>query len=488
MSSPSQPNASSRFIDPFLASLHDSAPENTRNDPNYFAATPSSLLTTTHLDSFSTGTGSALYSSLTPLLESTAHELILVTCFWAPSATLDILNVTLRALSDKAVRRGTTKIRVRICFSSSSLWQKLFHSQSPTGQEYTPSTWVKKLRLPDPSELGGLDLRIKSVFMLPFSVMHPKFIVIDRKVVVLPSCNISWEEWFEGAAVMRGPIVEGVLRFYWEFWERREHGSPLAEDADADADTHESLPPLADPTPHPTHTTTSLPTSNQTPTTALLLPSPHHRNPSYQPFTSSSLTHAPPTPLNVFLLTLFTHAKHSIRIQTPNLTAPPVLSALLAALARGVDVNIVTSERLMILEQLVTAGTTTSRCVKTLVKRYKALHRSRSGADGRVPDEETALAPRTPGHLHIAYYTPANGLKKRGEEDGEPQQSHLKMTAVDGEVVVLGSGNLDRASWWTSQELGVAFFGKEVVEGVLKGVGEAMQGRARDVFNSEGGK
>jgi phosphatidylserine/phosphatidylglycerophosphate/cardiolipin synthase-like enzyme len=484
----SSPTTSNRFIDPFLASLHDSTPQNSHTDPNYFAATPSSLLTTTHLDSFSTGTGSALYASLTPLLESTAHELILVTCFWAPSATLDTLNATLRALSDKAVRRGTTKIRVRICFSSSSLWQKLFHSQSSTGQDYAPSTWAKKLRLPDPSELGGLDMSIKSVFMLPFSVMHPKFIIIDRKAVVLPSCNVSWEEWFEGAAVMRGPIVDGILRFYWEFWERRECGSPLPEGADADADTHEGLPPLANAASHQTHTTTTLSTSSQTPTTALLLPSPHHRNPAYQPFASTDLTHAPPTPLNVFLLTLFTHAKHSIRIQTPNLTAPPVLSALLAALARGVDVNIVTSDRLMILEQLVTAGTTTSRCVNTLVKRYKALHRSRGSAKSRVPDEETALAPVTPGRLHIAYYTPINGLKKRGEEDGEPQQSHLKMTVVDGEVVVLGSGNLDRASWWTSQELGVAFFGKEVVDGVLKGVGEAMQGRARDVFDSEGSK
>ena len=143
MSSPSPPDASNRFTDPFLASLHDSASQNTRNDPHYFDATPSSLLTTTHLDSFSTGTGSALYSSLTPLLESTAHELILVTCFWAPSASLDTLNATLRALSDKAVRRGTTKIRVRICFSSSSLWQKLFHSQSPSGQDYPPCTLVQ---------------------------------------------------------------------------------------------------------------------------------------------------------------------------------------------------------------------------------------------------------------------------------------------------------------------------------------------------------
>ncbi|KAG9190816.1 hypothetical protein G6011_08904 [Alternaria panax] len=445
---PSSPTVST-FNEPFISALDAAAPNNANDDPNYYARYPRSLITTSNLDAFLTGTGSAIYESLVPLLESASHELILVTCFWARSKTLDTLNEVLRSLSDKAVRRGTDKIRVRICFSSSSIFQKLFHKQATTGQTYPPSGWVKKLGLPHPSELNGLDLKVKSIFMLPFSVMHPKFLLIDRKTAVLPSCNVSWEEWFEGAVTLTGPVVEQFLKFYRTFWERRE-GAPTTLDASESVAVklHDAL------------TSSQLLSAREIHT--IFLPSPHRRNPRFNFIGAQDALQAPPTPLNVFILTLFAKAERSIRIQTPNVTAPPVLSAILRALARGIDVRILTSERLMILEQLVTAGTTTSRCMKKLISRYQQLSYDSSNTN----DEEAAIATLKPGHLHVSYFEPIGGPKKRGGEAGEPQQSHIKMTIVDEEVLVLGSGNLDRASWFTSQELGVAFFDKEVVKRV----------------------
>ena len=464
-----------QYQEPFIYHLERAVNTIEQDDPNYYARFPRSLITTCNVRTFISGTGSSIYDKLIPLLEDTEHELILVTCFWAPSVSRDALNDVLRKLSDKAVRRGTNKIRVRLCFSSSSVFQKLFHKQTASGQTYPASEWVKKFGLPDSSELGGLDLKIKSVFILPFSVMHPKFIIVDRQVVVLPSCNVSWEEWFEGAITMTGPILTQFLKFYWTFWERRAespHNLPERKRITTVPATESERP-------------STMPSAGQTAaigvegTPAFFLPSPHRQNPNFRPFGSAS---APTTPLNAFLLTLFVKAERSLRIQTPNLTAPPVLSALLKALARGIDVTILTSARLMILEQLVTAGTTTSRCVKALVKRYKALE---PRATSRVYDEEAAMTPAKIGKLHISYFEPRHGYKKRGEEQGEPQQSHLKVTIVDGEVLVLGSGNLDRASWFTSQELGVAFFGTEVVREVEGAVNKAMTGRSRVMFDSE---
>lgn len=465
---PSSP-AVSTFNEPFISALDAAAPNNANDDPNYYARYPRSLITTSNLDAFMTGTGSAIYESLVPLLESACHELILVTCFWARSTTLDTLNEVLRRLSEKAVRRGTDKIRVRLCFSSSSVFQKLFHKQTTTGQTYPPSTWVKKLGLPDPSELNGLDLKIKSIFILPFSVMHPKFILIDRKTAVLPSCNISWEEWFEGAITLTGPVVEQFLKFYRTFWERREDAATTLDAPESAAvKLHNALKSSKLLSARSIHT--------------IFLPSPHRRNPRFNLIGAQDALQAPPTPLNVFILTLFAKAERSIRIQTPNVTAPPVLSAILRALARGINVRILTSERLMILEQLVTAGTTTSRCIKKLIKRYQQLgHNS-----GSLNDEEAAIATPKPGRLHVSYFEPIGGPKRRGNKAGEPQQSHLKMTIVDDEVLILGSGNLDRASWFTSQELGVAFFDKEVVKKVGSAVDEGTQGRSKVVFDSEG--
>ena len=351
-----------------------------------------------------------------------------------------------------------------------------------TGQTYPASSWMKKLGLPDPSELCGLDVRIKSIFILPFSVMHPKFMIIDRKTVILPSCNISWEEWFEGAVTLSGPVVQQFLKFYSNFWERRQEEPPLQGESSDQADRSAADGDLIDFN-NPRTLLKSSVQLNSPEVHAVFLPSPHRRNPRFHPFASQDVILAPPTPLNTFLLTLFAKAEKSIRIQTPNITAPPVLSALLNALIRGIDVKILTSERLMILEQVVTAGTTTSRCIKKLVKRYRKL--SELAPRRSMSDEEAVISMPKPGKLYIAYFEPFMGAKKRGKERGEPQQSHLKMTVVDDEVLVLGSGNLDRASWFTSQELGVAFFDKEVTKQVANAVDEGMAGRSRVLFDSD---
>lgn len=80
-----------------------------------------------------------------------------------------------------------------------------------------------------------------------------------------------------------------------------------------------------------------------------------------------------------------------------------------------------------------------------------------------------------PGALSVRYFIPADG--GGGVAAVGAVKSHLKMTSVDGEVVVLGSGNMDRASWYTSQEVGVAVFGREVVAMVRGKVEEALKGR-----------
>ena len=128
----------------------------------------------------------------------------------------------------------------------------------------------------------------------------------------------------------------------------------------------------------------------------------------------------------------------------------------------------------MILEQLVTAGTTTSRCLKKLIKRYGSL-----SAFQPLLDEERAVPPV--GTLKIDYYTPKSAQQR---ESGEPMQSHLKLTIVDSEWVVLGSGNMDRASWYTSQEVGIAFRSQDLAREIKRTVDGQLDGRKRTIFNS----
>lgn len=59
---------------------------------------------------------------------------------------------------------------------------------------------------------------------------------------------------------------------------------------------------------------------------------------------------------------------------------------------------------------------------------------------------------------------------------------HLKCTIVDDKAVVLGSGNMDRASWFTSQEVGVAIEDGRLVSWIRVEVQKALERRMEVVY------
>jgi len=199
----------------WLQELQDNNNTNQSDDPNYWASDASTLITTSAAISFKLGTGYQILSSIVPTCIAAQHEVIIVTCFWARSPSQETICYLLRKLSSKAVAQKR-KIQVRLCFSSVSLFQKLFQTPSLNGKLYPPKSWTQ-LGLPPPEELQGLELVVKSVFVRPFSIMHPKFILLDRKVAFMPSFNVSWENWFEGCVEMRGGIVGKLFDFWSSF-------------------------------------------------------------------------------------------------------------------------------------------------------------------------------------------------------------------------------------------------------------------------------
>lgn len=452
---------SDEITTPWLQTLRNNSIANQSDDPNYWSSDPSTLVTTSKAVSFKLGTGLQILSSVLPICAEAQHEIIIVTCFWAKSSSQEAISSLLRELSEKAIYRGR-KIQVRLCFSSISIFQKLFQTGNLDGKQYEPETWVG-LGLPPRSELGGLNLVVKSVFIRPFSIMHPKFILVDRKVAFLPSCNVSWENWFEGCVQMEGGIVEKLFQFWTCFWNRDGAELPVISYENGETISTEDKNPAA--------LLNSVTFSQKPPTTTILLPSPHHINPQFYPFQSSS----PPTPLNLFLLQLFDQARKSIFIQTPNLTSTPVIDALLSALERGINIHLITSSRLMILEQLVTAGTTTEIEVWKLRRKYSALLARYQSTTNNTMDPENLM--EKPGSLRIEYYRAKDGVLS----EDEPVKSHLKLVIMDEEVAVLGSGNQDRASWYTSQELGVAFLDASIAKDIWRTVEEALVGRVTSV-------
>ncbi|CAF9929910.1 MAG: hypothetical protein HETSPECPRED_007496 [Heterodermia speciosa] len=418
---------------------------------HFWGKEPATLSTTAIVEDFTTGTGEAVFTdAIVPLILSAQSEVILVTCFWACSPSLTKLSAALIELSRRSLAEGLPRIRVRLCFSSRSLLQKLLHSTNCGGEKYPPSAWASKLGLPPPEQLQGLELQVKSLFFLPFSVLHPKFVIVDRRVALLPSCNVSWETWLECCLQISGPVVSKLRRFWTETWEE---DNP-AQSSELEEEWEETRP-------------SSLVLTS-------LLPSPQHQNPHFRPLFLKA-TPPPLTPLNVYLFHNLKAAKTSIDITTPNLTCKPVLSALIDALERGVDVNIFTCRRMMMVEQLVTAGTITEFCVWRLVRRYKTLSRridhthvsaSPKKASGTTRDVEQGQ--RAIGRLNIQYF---NATAERPEA-----KCHIKCTVIDESIVILGSGNMDRASWYTSQELGIALEGKGIARRIMQDLSSAKEG------------
>ena len=70
-----------QYQEPFVHDLERAASTLQQDDPSYYATLPRSLITTSDIQTFITGTGSSIYASLMPLLESAEHELILSLLF-----------------------------------------------------------------------------------------------------------------------------------------------------------------------------------------------------------------------------------------------------------------------------------------------------------------------------------------------------------------------------------------------------------------------
>lgn len=444
----------------WLQELQNNSIPNQKDDPNYWASDPSKLTTTSDLVSFKIGTGCQLLSSIIPTCAAAQHEVIIVTCFWAKSTSQEAISSLLQELSSKAILKNR-RIRVRICFSSISIFQKLLQTSSLNGKFYPPESWLS-LGLPPPEELKGLDLVVKSVFVRPFSVMHPKFILVDRETAFMPSCNVSWENWFEGCVEMRGEVVEKLFDFWSSFWARGGAALPAIPLQNEDRGSIQKAS-SARPTALLNHVTFPL---KATPTTTILLPSPHHMNPRYIPFQVT-----PPTPLNLFLQQVLGKARRAIFMQTPNVTSRPVTNALYSALERGINVHLTTSSKLMVIEQLVTAGTITEIEIWKLRRRHQKLLSRYQRTLNNSTDPENLM--EKPGSLKIGYYHASIDTTN----ENEPVKSHLKLVIMDEEITVLGSGNQDRASWYTSQELGIAFLDASIARSIRRTVDEALEGR-----------
>jgi len=150
-------------------------------------------------------------------------------------------------------------------------------------------------------------------------------------------------------------------------------------------------------------------------------------------------------PQNAAWLAGFRYAQRHIFIQSPTLNSTPIKAAVLAAVRRGVRVELWLdlgfNDKS---ESMPFQGGTNEQVVSHM---YRTLRN-----DGQGHEK----------NLEVYWYTgkdmdrPLNAVRKQ-------RNCHVKFASFDGQVAILGSGNQDTQSWFHSQEINVMLDSRLIV-------------------------
>jgi phosphatidylserine/phosphatidylglycerophosphate/cardiolipin synthase-like enzyme len=139
-------------------------------------------------------------------------------------------------------------------------------------------------------------------------------------------------------------------------------------------------------------------------------------------------------PQNEACLSLIRNAKSSIFIQTPDLNAPQLLPALVAAIKRGIEITYYVCLGYNDAGEMMPGQGGTNETFAAKLCRELS------------PDERT--------RLHVHWYT-AKDQSRPIHHQFKQRACHVKLLIADGQVGVQGSGNQDTQSWYHSQEINV---------------------------------
>ncbi|KAK6362630.1 hypothetical protein TWF730_000085 [Orbilia blumenaviensis] len=432
------------------------------------------------------------------IIEATA-EIIIFSNFWKFSYAARRIGDALRMLSRKAGQTKEPRIAVKIMFDRGSIKHILYSRVIITEPE-----WVA-LGLPPSKEIPNIDLEVLNYHNFPLGTLHSKFMVIDKKVAILNSCNIQDNSNLEMMCQFEGPIVNEIWGHAIATWgvptdlnilSANESSSAL----ESDYENISRADPLLDSeglvnVPSIKHTLKDITevlnrsVKNRYPSNLVdgEAPEPlfysHSRlnTPSVPMFLAPRAPYAGfgnysiNTPQNIAWLSAIYFAKSKIFIQTPDLNAEPVVTALLEAVKRGIEVKIILCLGYNDLgEMLPTQGGHNEWVVARMKEQLNEVDKKR---------------------LKIYWYVgrdmvkPVHALKHF-------RTCHIKLMIVDGRIGIQGSGNQDSQSWFHSQEVNMVIDSEKISKvwmeqlgcnqnSMIYGLGSEVDGIWRDYLRNQ---
>jgi len=357
------------------------------------------------------------------------REVILSAGFWKNGASVDAVHDMLVELNNNISQNpNRSKVVVKILWDRGYPRGGSFKFNAKVDQKKWP-----KLRVPSFHEVPNLKIEVLNNHRPVLGALHMKYLIVDRNKVLLSSNNIQNKPNLEICFCFEGEIVNSIYDTFLISWS--ESLCP-------------SLPCLSTPA-----SNTAL-FNFKSPEEIAANRSNNAFNPffyhnSHPPVPMALLNRWPhggftnkdiSTPQDVGWIGAFRYAKRSVYIQTPDFNATPAIIEIYEACVRGIQVTMLLCYGYNDLKEHIFQGGTNLQVTKRL---YKQL-------------EKAGFA----RNFTVGWYV----AKQETHPVKNKLQSHVKFMAIDDEVAIVGSGNMDTQSWFHSAELNVMVDSPQIIQ------------------------
>ncbi|UJR31202.1 hypothetical protein I4U23_018706 [Adineta vaga] len=416
------------------------------------------------------------------------REVLLATNYWEKGHSVSIIGKALRDLNQRAQEENRFIIFKLMIDHPTK--ENVLHYHS-----ILPSHKWSHYDIPTPDEIPHISLEINNYHRLIMGTFHSKFMIIDRRIALLNSNNIQDRPNLEMMAHYEGDIVNSFYDTFLVSWwlsfqpnlvclndeptqnNQFEFGTnyssivPFTESLQhaiararlrlqnhldiEQTDIYFNEPLLSSESPLTRHLNLSAKSASKTQPDEKysneelekladdFTPFIYHE--AHRPFPIAlvnRLPHGTPghadtaNPQDAAWLGAFRYAEKSIFIQSPTLNAKPAIDGIIEACQRKVQVILWLDLGFNDLKEGhgTFQGGTNEHVIK---KMYKKLRKEHSGAEH---------------FLEVYWYTGKDQTRPLNFSQ-QKRNCHIKFMSIDGQVAIMGNGNMDSQSWFHSQEI-----------------------------------
>jgi len=389
------------------------------------------------------------------IIANAESEILLGASFWHVGTLSDIIKDALCALNQRVgelnAANGTSeKVNVKIIFDGGPRIKT---------RKIVKTSKFAKLHFPEVDKVPNLNLEVMRFHQGILGAFHGKFMVVDRKIALSNSGNVRDTPNLEFCVQLEGSIVNAFYDLFMKSWlsddsfiladqttlnpspdevfdnqtesqkipDLPDSANPIMQEQDQDQNQTrlEDCPGFLRIFRHKLHD----------PVPMVMVNRPPHGAIGHSDFD---------TPQNAAWLAAFKYARKKIFIQTPMLNAKPILSGIIDAISRGVKITVWLDWNYDgAKEHAPFQGGSNTQVVPKLRKKLEKIGRE--------------------DLFELRWYT-AKDRDVPKIASKMDRNCHVKYMAVDDEVAIIGSGNLDTQSVYHSMEVNVMFYSPTLIQ------------------------